>query len=227
MPILGRRSRLPRDLAHLYADCPLSDRLQVGLRWRTCPFEAVAAFAPSSGEVLDLGCGRGLLANLLALRSPSRRVSGLDPDPRRIETARRTVGARTNVAFRAGEAPPPGERFGAILLVDVLYLLADDRRRRLLASCRGALAAGGVLLVKTMARRPRWKAAIDRLQESLAVLALGWTRGETIVPPDPAVLARELEDLEFRVTTVPLDRGFPHPHVLFAAALSPSGGARP
>ncbi|HET6202684.1 MAG TPA: class I SAM-dependent methyltransferase [Planctomycetota bacterium] len=226
MSVPGRSSRLPRDLALLYADCPFPDRVQIALRWRTCPFEAVAAFAPAAGAQLEVGCGRGLLANLLALRSPGRAVTGLDPDPRRVEIARRTVGARGNIAFGLGEAPPPGGHFGAIFLVDVLYLLSDERRRRLLSACRDALAGEGILLVKTMARRPRWKAALDRLQESLAVRALGWTRGEAIVPPDPAALSAELEALGLRVETVPLDRGFPHPHLLFVAALAPSGDAR-
>lgn len=225
MSVLGRRSRLPRDLALLYSGSPLSDRLQVSLRWRSCPFEAVAAFAPPSGEQLDLGCGRGILANLLALRSPGRAVRGLDPDPRRIETARRTIGDRGNVTFAVGKEPAPGTRFAAISVVDVLYLLSEVEWKRLLRSCRDALAPGGTLLVKTMARRPRWKAAIDRFQETLSVRALGWTiGGSTIVPPDPDALAAELEALGLVVSSHPLDAGFPHPHLLLVATL-PAGRA--
>ncbi len=219
MPVLGRRSRLPRDLARLYSGSPLSDRLQVSLRWRSCPFEAVAAFAPTAGEQLDLGCGRGILANLLALRSPGRAVRGLDPDSRRIETARATVGERRNVSFAVGKEPAPGTRFAAISLVDVLYLLTEIEWKRLLRSCRDALAPGGILLVKSMARKPRWKAAIDRFQETLSVRAFGWTIGSTIVPPDPDALAAELGALGFRVSSHPIDAGFPHPHLLLVATL--------
>lgn len=226
MPVLGRRSRLPRDLALLYSRSPLSDRLQVALRWRSCPFEAVAEFAPPSGEQLDLGCGRGILANLLALRSPGRAVRGLDPDPRRVETARATIGDRRNVTFAVGKEPAPGARFAAITLVDVLYLLSEAEWKRLLRSCRDALAPGGVLLLKTMARRPRWKAAIDRFQETLSVRAFGWTLGSTIVPPDPDALAAELGALGMRVSSHPLDSGFPHPHLLLVATLPPPAAAR-
>lgn len=217
MRILGRASRLPADLGRLYAACPLSDRLQVALRWRLCPFEAVARFAPLSGRVLDLGCGRGILANLLALRSPARDVRGLDPDPRKIEVARRTIGDRGNVSFALGDAPEAGERYCAVFLVDVLYLLTPSRRRQTLQASREALAGEGVLVVKTMARRPRWKAALDRVEENLAVRALRWTRGETVDPPDPEVLAAELRAMGLRVESLPLDAGFPHPHLLLVA----------
>ncbi len=109
---------------------------------------------------------------------------------------------------------PPG-RGTAVVIVDVLYLLPADVQRGLLQSCASTLAPGGVLVVKEMAPTPRWKAAWNRGQETLAVRLLGITEGEggfTFVPPDElaAWMAGDGLVAEHRS----LHRGYPHPHHL-------------
>src|ERR1035437_6131562 len=65
----------------------------------------VAAAAPPSGRVLDVGCGPGHLANRLA-RDHGLEVTGLDLDPMMIERARanavQMVSAERRPAFVVG-----------------------------------------------------------------------------------------------------------------------------
>jgi SAM-dependent methyltransferase len=67
----------------------------------------VAAAAPTSGRVLDVGCGPGHLANRLA-RDHGLEVTGLDLDPAMIERARanavRAVAAERRPTFVVGGA---------------------------------------------------------------------------------------------------------------------------
>src|SRR5262245_53884493 len=73
---------------------------------------ARAAIAPGH-DVLDLGCGTGTLAVLVAERCPGARVVGLDIDPRILAIARRKIeragakvelhqGSATATTFAAG-----------------------------------------------------------------------------------------------------------------------------
>ena len=98
---------------------------------------------------------------------------------------------------------------------------------RLLADCAAQLAPGGVLVVKDMATRPRWKARLNRLQETVSVRVLRITEGSpdfTFVGPD--VRAGWLRDAMLTgVRARRLDRGRAHPHhlLLGRAPAAPAG----
>jgi 2-polyprenyl-3-methyl-5-hydroxy-6-metoxy-1,4-benzoquinol methylase len=213
----------------LYAGEAAGVRLHVNLRWRSCPFVSVADHVPASGPVLDVGCGHGLLSCYLALAGPAREVVGIDVDEARIDVARR-AGRRAaghGAKVRFGVARPgelPDGPWAAIAIVDVLYLLPRAAQRLLLAECAGRLAPGGVLVVKEMDVSPRWKAALARAQETIAVRLLAITTGEHIGFTPPRELAQWLEEAGLAVEHLPLHRGRPHPHHLLVGTRN---GGRP
>lgn len=51
------------------------------------PYEKVENLIPERSFVADLGCGDGLFANYLAVKSPKRKVVGIDSNGRRISQA--------------------------------------------------------------------------------------------------------------------------------------------
>lgn len=71
---------------------------------------------PSSGEILDLGCGYGPIAVALALRSPGARVWAVDMNERALELARgnATSAKALNVTACLPDAVPQDVRFDAI-----------------------------------------------------------------------------------------------------------------
>jgi SAM-dependent methyltransferase len=207
--------RHTRELLRLYRGEPLAVRAHSLARIASCPLPALHRHVPLRGRILEVGSGRGLVTNYLALRGPKRNLVGVEPDAERVALANRCR-ARAGISFAVGRAadPIPAD-LDAVLVVDVLYLLGPEAQDDLVARAAAALRPGGRLLLKEMATTPAWKLALTRRQEELVVEGLGWTRGEGPMTFRPlGELARSVA----RVGLVPrihrLDARALHPHAL-------------
>jgi 2-polyprenyl-6-hydroxyphenyl methylase/3-demethylubiquinone-9 3-methyltransferase len=199
----------------LYDDSPKSERLFVRVRAFLSDLSAIEERAPRSGPILDLGCGHGLLTNLLAMGSSERDVLGIDIDADKVEAAKRTIQGRTNLQFTVVDAAEaPGGPYQAITVGDVFYLIPPDIQRRLIARCFELLAPGGVLLWKSQVRQPRWKYAITYGQEWL-MTHLGPTSGHGLYFLNTDESLAALRDAGFRPTALALRSWRPYTDVLF------------
>ena len=108
----------------------------------------------------------------------------------------------------------------AVTILDVFYLIPCEIQERLLGVCVGNLAPGGVIVLKEMAERPRWKVWLNWLEETLAVRVLRITVGSKFYFRTRADWQAIFQRLGFTVETIPLDRGYYHPHVVFVARKS-------
>jgi 2-polyprenyl-3-methyl-5-hydroxy-6-metoxy-1,4-benzoquinol methylase len=151
-------------------------------------------------------------------------VIGVDLDREKIALAERLTASVPNLSFQAEDIAAVADQLpplDAVTILDVFYLVPFEIQARLLAICASRLAPGGVIVLKDMAEGPRWKAALNWLEETLAVRVLKIT--ETSDPsarfyfrPRAEWIAL-LEGLGLRVTVQPLDRGYYHPHIAFIA----------
>lgn len=207
-----------REALRAYAAAPLSARLHLVVRWLTCPFPPIVEVLPSQGRVLEVGCGHGLFSGYLARRAARLQVHGVDIDADKIAVAAVSApaaGGRLNFAVSDSGSVPDGP-WDAVVLVDVLYLLDEPAQKALLKSCAASLAPGGLLVVKDMSTRPRWKARWNAVQEALSVRVLKITAGSpefAFTDPDVRagwLVAAGLTDVRSRR----LDRGRVHPHHL-------------
>ncbi len=101
------------------------------------------------GDVLDIGSGDGVIAELLAARS--RSVTCLDRSERLIEAARRRLHPRPNLRFVVAdlhELPFDGPRFDEVLMLNVLTYSTHPSRA--LAEAARVLRPGGTLAVVTL-----------------------------------------------------------------------------
>ncbi|MEY2437703.1 MAG: hypothetical protein QOH64_1836 [Acidimicrobiaceae bacterium] len=210
----------------LFAGGPRSTRLHTRLRWWWCPFPAIEAAVGDADDVLEVGCGHGLLSLYLALARPGRRVTGVDIDaPKIAEAVAATAGldaGEAQITFDAvapGYVPGPEASWGAVVFADVLYLLPADEQRRLVEAAARAVSPLGVVVIKEMGLTPRWKARWNRFQETMATKVFRITEsvgaGLTFVAPE--VMAGWLADEGLDVTSRRVDAGYPWPHNLIVA----------
>lgn len=106
---------------------------------------------PGSGDLLDVGCGRGLLARELS--GPGRRVLGLDPSAEMVDAAREANSGVQGLEFVEGDfltavelAP---DSFDFVCFVASLHHMDQGRA---LAKAAEILRPGGRLVVIGLAR---------------------------------------------------------------------------
>lgn len=167
---------------------------------------------------MDIGCGHGLFSLALACAQLGRRIRAVDPSLTKIEIAMRVGRNCPSVEFRPGPVDcGDGERFDVILLIDVLYLLAYEKKLALLRTCRNLLAPNGTLIVKVNDTHPAWKYTIAHAQEKFMTGA-GFTLGHGGLH---FLSCRENNDLlnqaGFTAELSHLVHWTPYPHVVFAA----------
>lgn len=199
---------------------PWAERLFVRGRAFTAPLEELARRAPAEGRIADVGCGHGVLSALLCFEHPRREVLGLDPDPRKIDWAQRSVGRLPNARFVLGTSTDLAPRaFEAIVVADVLYLLPPAQWPAFFADCRRALVPGGQLLLKEVEDDGGWKAKKALAQEQLMVRLLRRTQSSGALILEPREFTRRLlEQGGFHVgEVVSMSQGYTTPHVLFVA----------
>lgn len=206
---------LMRRVLALYDDAPRVERLFVRLRAALSDLPAVERLAPTEGRLLDIGCGHGLLTNLLALGSPARDVLGIDIDRDKVAAARRSTHGRNNVRFEVAAAQDaPEGPYRAITVGDVFYLIPPAQQREIIAACFDRLEAGGVFIWKSQVRHPRWKYAITWGQEWL-MTRLGPTAGQGLYFLDTDESIDALAQAGFVAEARPMRSWRPYTDVLF------------
>src|SRR5689334_5563504 len=106
------------------------DLFFLGRRRATYQLLIDAAGVRPGQRVLDVGCGTGYLARLVARAvGPSGQVVGIDPSQDMIEYAARKAGGTGNVRFQVGMAESlehPAEHFDVVMTSLMLHHLPED-----------------------------------------------------------------------------------------------------
>ena len=142
------------DGVEAYAAQPIRD-----LRAYEAGLARARAHLTSDMRVLEMGCGTGMTARLLA---PSvAHVTGTDASAAMIEMARRKAAEEgpANVSFERlalGGPAVRGEPFDAVMAFNLLHL-ADDLDAAL-ADLRGRVRDGGLAITKTACLGGAWSA---------------------------------------------------------------------
>jgi len=163
---MWERDERIRDLKRLYRNLGYVSAFVHWRCWHT-PYLLLEELAPREGRIIDLGCGYGLFANLLALTSSKRKVLGMDISKRKLQYADRGL---ANAAFQYGDAMTARwDRCQGISLVHLLHHLSSyEDQTRLLRLCFESLDAGGSLVVLEVDKRPRWKYALAQVVDNVA-----------------------------------------------------------
>jgi len=110
-----------------------------------------------TGNILDVGCGGGRHAFLLARSYPAAAITGIDVDAEALAAAERrnTVPSPDRVSFVLRDASDnvPGRDYDLILCIDVMEHIFNDRR--FLRNVAAALRDGGAFFLHTPALEQR------------------------------------------------------------------------
>jgi uncharacterized protein (DUF2062 family)/trans-aconitate methyltransferase len=146
---------------------------------------------PPQGTLVDAGCGRGLMLSLLATAAAHRhddwprdwptppgalRLVGIESRERMVDKARHALGAAATVVHGdLREVPLPS--CDALVLFDVLHLLAGADQDVLLARIHHALAPGGLLVMREADAAGGWRFhAVQTVNTLCRVLQGQWQR---------------------------------------------------
>lgn len=213
--------RIIRAIASAYDDPITRSYARIRFTILRQPFlEEIGQYLPTSGTLLDLGCGFGLFSMYYAATEPRRNVVGIDLSARRISRASRTAAALDirNVSYAAADVLSweTELRFDSIYFLDLVHHLPAAGVRPFIAKVASLIAPHGTLVIKDVADRPVYKRmftlALDRLMVGLEPIQY-WSQDE---------LCGLLEDLGFQVVTHRMTDILPYPHVLYIARRSES-----
>ncbi len=156
--------KIPHSVLALYRPLSFEECFYLRTRWRLCPYDRVEALLPRASRILDFGCGYGMLANLAALKDPSRYVVGVDFNPHRLRVARRSIKSRGNIRFFHGSLDDiGGGPYDAVVMTDVLHHIDDAGVKALLDRMKSSLSPGGYLVILDVDKKPFWKFFITYL----------------------------------------------------------------
>jgi len=159
------------------------------------------------GEALDVGCGDGMVAQMLSARAD--RYVGLDRSEKLLAAARKRLRGSEQTSFVVGDMhdlPFSDESFDVVLLFHVLTY--TERPRRAIREATRVLRSGGRMVVSTLAKHPHREQVEryghenqgfdpDELRSFLAGLTI----------EQCAVTSRERRKPHFRVMTASARKG--------------------
>jgi 2-polyprenyl-3-methyl-5-hydroxy-6-metoxy-1,4-benzoquinol methylase len=133
--------------------------------------EEIGQYLPTSGNVVDIGCGFGLFALYFAARNPGIQIHGIDLNRSRIEWARAAAQKLgiANVHFEVRNARD--FLFGADLqgayMLDMIHHIPPDGVRPLIEHLTGRLNPNARLVIKDVDSSPVPKMAFTWLLDKL------------------------------------------------------------
>ena len=192
-------------LHRAYRSRSIAARAHALVRFLTCPFLRVLEYVPAGARVLDLGAGHGVFS-VLARERGTRLVVALEPDARKvrpIDGIDSVIGYDDCIRAKA---------FDVVAIIDVLYKIPIAQWDALFDRI-----SGPTLIIKEQDPTARLKNSWNRAQEWLAS-RLHITLGEAFAYESPeAFVARLARHGYARVEVKRIDRGYPHPHILYVA----------
>lgn len=207
--------------ARRYGRTPRRFRYYARAKYRLDPcYRALCARVPAGAEVVDLGCGLGMLAVALAELGGGRRTLGVDWDEAKVAAGQQAAADLPAVMLQRGDlrelclAP-----CDVITLIDVLHYYQPAVQSQVLRRAAAALRPGGQLLIRETDPARRGAARLTRLIERTMV-RLGWNRGPSVYYRPLSELHAELQGLGLSTHQLEL-AGATHPGNVLVCARKP------
>jgi SAM-dependent methyltransferase len=205
--------RALRILHRTFRHYPPGVRLHILVRFLTCPFTRTIDAVPRAARVLEIGAGHGVYSRLIVEERAAEAIL-VEPDLRKTFLPLHHPRIRVVAGF---DDSIRGE-FDAIVICDVIYRIDPAQRDALFQRVFERLAPGGVFVVKDVDPTNRMKGIWNRMQEALNDWIFHLTLGDIFESDTPAEIAARMTRAGFiELEATPVDRGYPHAHILYTA----------
>jgi 2-polyprenyl-3-methyl-5-hydroxy-6-metoxy-1,4-benzoquinol methylase len=184
------------------------------MRLKTSPWEIMLNYFPHGNTLIDIGCGHGLLINLLSKQNPGyQKFIGVDLASDKIKIAKQIENDR--ISFYHMDIFDLEERADVYSILDVLYLIPYDIQEKLFIYIFDIIPEKGHFFIKEVDTKPPWKFHFLRSQETLSVKIFGVTLGTGFYFRSEMEYKKLLEEIGFKVNVMRIDKGYPYPHILY------------
>ncbi|PUZ30365.1 1-acyl-sn-glycerol-3-phosphate acyltransferases [Chitinophaga costaii] len=132
---------------------------------------------PRQGDILDIGCGYGFMDYMLYFLSNERRITGIDYDEEKIQTAQNGYLRPDNLQFLEANANDlDWQSYDAIILSDVMHYLTPAQQRALLEKCLRHLRPGGRIILRDGDQDLQQRHARTRLTEFFSTRVVNFNK---------------------------------------------------
>lgn len=163
----------------------------------------LARLRDARGPLLDVGCGIGLLGQIVREGGLALEVVGIDFDERKIAAASEATVGIEGLRFELGDARKRREFAGSVVLLDLLHYFRDDEQREILENAASYARPGDVVIIRDCIDDGSWRYRATWLEETFAT-SLGWLRGERLNFPTAASIFSAFRQRGFDEEIVPM-----------------------
>jgi len=119
------------------------------------PYEEISQRAPTTGNLLDIGCGYGILAQFLSLDSEYRQVLGIDINSGRLKAIKKVLcHSPKNVRFEEARVESiNSEEFDCVVMEEVLHHIPKSEQQKMLCCVYRILSKNGLFLLRENNKR--------------------------------------------------------------------------
>lgn len=104
---------------------------------------------PNAGNIVDVGCGYGLMSYALAFSGENRNIVAIDYDENKIEVAKNCPRIPFNVKFEVGDVVNYNyEITNTFIVSDVLHYLTPEGQQALLENMFNSLSENGMMIIR-------------------------------------------------------------------------------
>jgi 2-polyprenyl-3-methyl-5-hydroxy-6-metoxy-1,4-benzoquinol methylase len=164
-----------------------------------------------------MGCGYGILIDLINARKDNCKITGIDIDPKRIKALQEKY---PHNSFIAGDALAEANKlllekckFDCIIIFDVIYLFKPEKQRELIRIASELLKPSGIFLVKEIDTEAGLRFLFSYLQELFSVKIIKMTKGEGLHFMSKEDISKELCKNNLHTEIIRMGSIF-HPHTL-------------
>ena len=104
---------------------------------------------PKIGTITDIGCGYGFLDYMLSFVSPGRKITGIDYDCDKIETAKHNISHSKNLKFICSDVSESNiPKSDIFILADILHYMPKPKQTELIENCIKKLNPNGKIIIR-------------------------------------------------------------------------------